>query len=235
MTLIADIQRHVGVEPDGKPGPLTWAAIAKALGITAATPAKHALRDPAAFYAGVRKVTGPLDQIQVEVINDLLTTAAHWPAGWMAYGLATAWHEARLKPIRELGGDAYLSKYDTGRLAAALGNTPEADGDGIRYAGRGLVQLTGLRNYQRAGAELGVPLAENPDLALQPGIAVAILVRGMEEGWFTGKKLADFITDRGSPAEFAAARRIINGVDRAALIAEHAQAFLAALDAGGWA
>src|SRR5690606_27148450 len=50
------------------------------------------LSDPATFFAGVRKVTGVLDQQQVDIINRLLVDASHWGIGWLAYGLATAWH-----------------------------------------------------------------------------------------------------------------------------------------------
>ena len=45
-----------------------------------------------------------------------------------------------LRYVRELGGSSYFKKYDTGKLAIALGNTPEADGDGEVYKGRGLIQ-----------------------------------------------------------------------------------------------
>lgn len=233
MTSLASIQRHVGVPADGVLGPVTLAAIAKALGIGTQ---RRELTDPVAFFAAVRKFTGPLDQTQVDVLNALLRGASHWRLSWLAYGLATAWHEARLRPIHELGGPNYLRKYDTGTLAAALGNTPEADGDGILYAGRGLVQLTGRRNYAGAGKFLGLDLIGKPDLALGLSNAARILVWGMEGGKFTGKGLADYLPgERGTLKQFKQARRIINGTDRADDIAALANAFQDALQKGGWA
>lgn len=196
----------------------------------------HKLADPAKFFAGVRHLTGPLDMVQVDTINRLMVAAAHWPLSWLAYALATAFHECKLKPIHELGGRAYLDKYDTGNLAAALGNTPEDDDDGILYAGRGLVQLTGRRNYRNAGAALQVDLLGKPDLALAPENATRILVWGMEGGEFTGRDLADFLPDRrGTHGQFVQARRIINGRDKAEVVAGYAQHFQDALEQGGWA
>jgi len=198
-------------------------------------PAKRSVHSPEAFFVAARKITGPLDAVQVDTINRLLTAAAHWPLSWLAYGLATAWHECKLRPIREMGSNAYLDKYDTGKLAAALGNTPEDDDDGILYAGRGLVQLTGRRNYHSAGEHLGLDLLKNPDLALVPEVATKILVWGMEGGKFTGRGLDDYLPDRrATHAQFMQARRIINGQDRAVLIAGHAEKFQGALEAGGW-
>lgn len=209
-----------------------------------ADPIARTLTDAESFYRGVRAVTGPLDQTQVDVIEAMLKAAAHWSTAWLAYGLATAWHEARLRPIREKGTgdgpdadpwDDYLQRYDTGKLAAALGNTPEADGDGVRYAGRGLVQLTGRSNYLRVSAALGVDMIADPDLALRPDIAVAVLVRGMEEGWFTSRSLSTYLpAPTGNLAQFTEARRIINGTDRAAMIAGQAMQFQDALLKGGW-
>lgn len=195
---------------------------------------KHTLSDPAAFFDGLRRVTGALDQAQVDTIEALLREADHWPIGWMAYGLGTAWHESRLRPIREMGGPGYLAKYDTGKLAAALGNTPEADGDGIKYAGRGLVQITGLANYRKFAAMLGIDLVGNPDLALQPDVAVKILTLGMEGGKFTGIGLRECIIDRGTHDTFVKARRIVNGIDKSQTIAGYAERCQEALDAGGW-
>ena len=79
----------------------------------------------------------------------------------VAYLLATSWHETAytMLPIKEYGGYKYLSKYDTGRLANVLGNTPEADGDGVFYAGRGHVMITGRNNYRKFSALLNIDLS----------------------------------------------------------------------------
>ena len=49
-------------------------------------------------------------------------------------------------------------------------------GDGERYYGRGFIQITGRDNYRRAGAALGIPLEQNPDLAADPKVAARIAV-----------------------------------------------------------
>lgn len=149
---------------------------------------------------------------------------------YVAYMLATAWHETSytMLPIKELGSYQYLSKYDTGRLARILGNTPEADGDGQFYAGKGYVQITGKDNYRKFSLLLNIDLLRFPDLALDPVIASKILVIGSLRGLFTTKKLSDYIR-HGYRLEFVSARRVINGNDKALDIALHAEKFLECL------
>ena len=146
---------------------------------------------------------------------------------YVAYMLGTTWHETAhtMLPIMEKGCVAYLSKYDTGKLAKELGNTPQADGDGIKYAGRGYVQITGRNNYDYFTRALRIDLINNPDLALNPSIAAKILVIGSLEGRFTGRKLANYIKI-GTLQEFINARRVINGTNEAERIARYASQFL---------
>ena len=173
-------------------------------------------------FAIIRLKFGSLSQEAVDNINLIVETCEKYNLTYpqTAYVLATtAWETARtFKPIKEYGSNKYLSKYDTGRLAKALGNTPQADGDGQKYAGRGYVMITGYYNYKFAGEQLGIDLINNPDLALEPKYSAEILVRGSKEGWFTSKKLSDYINDKSK--SYYQARRVINGLDKAQQIAD---------------
>ncbi|HEY0120538.1 MAG TPA: hypothetical protein VGC14_02055 [Rhizobium sp.] len=111
--------------------------------------------------------------------------------------------------------------------ANRMGNGNEASGDGWRYRGRGYCQITGRNNYVRFSTILGLDLDANPDLARQDDIAAKIIVVGMRDGIFTGKKLGDYFTQESS--DWINARRIINSLDRANDIAAYAKLFNAAL------
>lgn len=134
-----------------------------------------------------------------------------------AYVLGTAWHETAhtMQPVREYGGEAYLrsKKY-------------------YPYVGMGFVQLTWRENYEKASKKLGVDFVSNPKLLLKAEYAAKILVIGSRDGWFTGKKLSDYITLQRS--DFKGARKIINGTDKASLIAGYAREYDALLKAEGY-
>lgn len=198
---------------------------------------------PAKFFDSCRAgVMGPtLDNDEVTGANAILAAMDGAPLSWTAYALGTAWLETNhtLHPIKELGGQNYFfRRYDpqgqNPKIAKMLGNTEP--GDGALFCGRGYVQLTGRRNYTLAQAKTGAALVDNPDLAMRQDVAAKIMRFGMTQGWFTGKQFADYLP-AGRPAsrdEFKAARRIINGQDRAADIAAYSLQFQAALQAGGW-
>ncbi len=196
--------------------------------------------DRRSFFSAIRT---PLfdGRLSVSQTSGLSAILDRWEARqtwtdlrWLAYMLATAHHETArtMLPIHERGGPSYLTRmYDiTGsRPALARRNGNTAPGDGVRYAGRGYVQLTWKDNYRRAGDRLGVDLVGDPDLALEPGIAADIMFLGMAEGWFTGRKLADYFD--GARSDWLNARRIVNQLDKAAEIRAHALAYDAALRA----
>jgi predicted chitinase len=199
--------------------------------------------NPASFFDALRGTlfTPSLTQSEVNGCNVILDAMAGEPLGWTAYALATAFHETAgtMQPIQEYGGNAYYTRlYDvTGAYPQrAIQNGNTEPGDGIKYCGKGFVQLTWKNNYARAGREIGVDLIDHPELAMAPNIAAQVLRRGMTEGWFTARKFNDYLPASGPAAlgQFVMARRIINGLDRANLVADHAEHFQSALQAGGW-
>lgn len=123
----------------------------------------------------------------------------------MAAFIAQIGHESgQLRYVRELGNDKYLAKYDTGRLAQRLGNTPEADGDGQKFRGRGCIQVTGRANYEACSEALfgDSRLLNTPELLEQPVYAA------MSAGWFWQKEGLNTLADKG---DFLAITKRING------------------------
>lgn len=138
----------------------------------------------------------------------------------LAYVLATAYWETNktMKPVRE----AYWLSEDWRRR-------------NLRYYpwyGRGFVQLTWQANYLKAGKALDRDFITDPDAVMEPDASAEILVVGSKEGWFTGKKLSDYITLQRS--DFRNARRIINLMDKADTIAGMARRYDDALKADGY-
>lgn len=185
----------------------------------------------AVLFAETRPIFGgALSQPQVDGINAILDAWAKHGDGnprHLAYILSTAKHEtaSTMQPVRETlaktdakAKERLTKAWKAGKLKVSR------DYWSSGYFGRGFVQLTHKANYAKAGKALGIDLVGNPSLALDPAISAAILVRGMLEGWFTGKKLADF------PHDFVESRRIVNGTDKAVLIAGYAYRFLDAIE-----
>ena len=90
------------------------------------------------------------------------------------------------------------------------------------YYGRGFVQITWKENYEKFSKLLGIDIVNDPDFALEPIVAVDILVLGFRDGLFTGYKISDFINDRH--ADYVGARKCINGHDKDVIIASMARA-----------
>lgn len=150
---------------------------------------------------------------------------------WLAYMLATVFHETAktMQPIAEYGKG---KGYRYGKKIKRSG-IPYTQPDKIYY-GRGYVQLTWYENYETMGRLLGVDLLNNPDLALDPVISAKILFEGMTKGDssfgdFTGKALENYFNDKKE--DWVGARRIINGTDKAELIAGYGKKFMVALKA----
>ncbi|PNG29067.1 lysozyme [Pseudomonas protegens] len=123
----------------------------------------------------------------------------------MAAFIAQIGHESgQLLYVRELGSNQYLSKYDTGTLAKRLGNTPEADGDGQKYRGRGLIQITGRANYEACSEALfsDARLLNTPELLEVPVYAA------LSAGWFWQRAGLNTLADKG---DFLTITKRING------------------------
>lgn len=188
------------------------------------------------FFAYARKSPfgGRLTQSQIDGMNAIFnafSAAGQSSLKYLAYILATAFHETggRMQPVREgfASTDAAARKSVAARSYAAPDPTT-----GFVYYGRGLVQITWAENYKRLGNLLGIPLYTYPDMALQLDISARIIVEGMLRGIsgrgdFTGKSLEDFFA--GDKEDAIGARKIINGTDKAQLIATYYKAFLDSL------
>ena len=185
------------------------------------------------FFESYRIRFGPLTQPLVDSLEFLLGKmeqdsrfgGTEVDRRQLAYCLATfKWETAHtMRPIDEIGSEARFNRLygPQTKVGKILGNTKP--GDGALFHGRGYVQLTGRRNYTKAKKLTGVDLLSDPDAVKEPALAYQIAVQGMIDGWFTGKKLSQFIKD--GVTDYENARTIINGHDKAQTIADIARRF----------
>lgn len=185
--------------------------------------------DRKAFFDSVRAslFNGVLSQRQVDGMNDLIDV---WERlfpdkdiRWLAYALATAFHETAylMVPIEEYGrGSGQPYGQPTGPYTEA-------------YYGRGHVQLTWIENYRKAEQFLAerygirVPMVEYPHRMLEDEPSALVLYDGMIHGWFTGVGLPTFFdADTEDPVN---ARKVVNGLDKADVIAGYYWKFKDAL------
>jgi putative chitinase len=124
------------------------------------------------------------------------------PARQAAF-LAQVGHESgQLQWVQELASGA---AYDTGPIAARLGNTPEADGDGQRWKGHGLIQVTGAANHRACAAYFKIPEGQIVAWLLTPEGACR------SAGWFWHTKRLNALADAGD--QIGITRRINGGTN----------------------
>ncbi|WP_416408398.1 hypothetical protein [Agrobacterium rosae] len=194
------------------------------------------------FFATIRTApfSGRMSVQQVQgtelVLDEFEERAPGGDSRHLAYMLATAFHEtaATMQPVRETlaaTDEAAIRILDRAYAAGRLGQVRKPywrrDAQGKSWLGRGLVQLTHRRNYEAMSAVTGIDLVARPERAMEPQVSAAILVEGMLRGSFTGRRLSQYFN--ASRADWEGARAIINGNDRAALLAGYGRSFHTAL------
>jgi putative chitinase len=136
----------------------------------------------------------------------------------VAHFMAQLSHESGgFKYLKELGNDAYFNKYD-GRKD--LGNIQK--GDGLRFKGRGYIQITGRSNYTQLSKDLNIDFLNNPELLEQEANAI------LASCWFWNKKGLNAYADKDDITTIT--KRINGGVngfeDRKHLLSEYKKLLL---------
>lgn len=204
------------------------------------------------FFSEVRKFfpSSRLSQAQVDGIEAILASAKKNNVKLthhVAQILAQVYREtgSYMSPIKETVMPSAKNKNPSDATVIARLNKAWADGKlkGVKTPywrdgafGRGPIQITHWDNYVKFGKALGVPLRENPSLALDGAIGADIAVIGMRDGMFRNKKLSDYSFPSALDAKPANhPRRIVNGNDGsdAEVSTKHRQ-FYTALVTAGW-
>ena len=142
---------------------------------------------------------GPVAGVFVPVLNTAMNRYQIVGSKRVAAFIAQIGHESgQLKYVKEIWGPTAAQMRYEGR--ADLGNTQP--GDGSKYRGRGLIQITGRANYEACGEALGLDLIKQPELLEKPQHAC------MSAAWFWATKGLSTLADEG---KFETITRRING------------------------
>ncbi|HBP1226713.1 glycoside hydrolase family 19 protein [Pseudomonas aeruginosa] len=148
----------------------------------------------AAFLAQIGHESSQLTRLVENLNYSARGLAATWPSRYRgADGNPNALALNLARHPQAIANNTYASRN---------GNGDEASGDGWRFRGRGLLQITGRANYRTAGVGLGQPLEAEPELLEQPDWAA------LSAAWWWSTHGLNELADRG---EFAAITRRING------------------------
>lgn len=150
----------------------------------------------AAFLAQIAHESGELGRLVENLNYSAKRLMQVWPSRFST--LAKAQHYER-NPEK-------LANYV---YADRLGNGDEASGDGWKFRGRGLIQVTGRGNYQKAAKALGLALEQQPELLEQPGPAALSAAQ-----FWQSHDLNEFADDRNNEndaADFVTISIRING------------------------
>ncbi len=150
----------------------------------------------------LKRIVHRLDNDKAQEVAEALDPAMEWadittPEREAAFIAQVAHESGGFQYMRELGPDSYFDRYE-GR--EDLGNTEP--GDGLRFKGRGYIQITGRYNYTQAGADLDLDLVNQPEMAETPQVAAYIAA------WFWNRKDLNRFADSG---DFITLTRRING------------------------
>jgi len=149
----------------------------------------------AAFLAQTSHESGGYTMLSENLNYKAATLAACWPNRFATLGPdKKPKKDEKGKSIPTAVANAIAGKPELIAnmvYSARMGNGPAESGEGWKFRGRGLKQLTGKDNYARCGRDLGIDLVGNPDLLLEPAYAAR------SAGWFWRSNSLSTFADKG--------------------------------------